>query len=129
GHGLEVRRSAGKLSNLENVIAGDPLTGIYGLGHTRGATHGRPTGENAHPHRDCKGKIVVVHNGIIENYLELKRELQAKGHKFITETDTEVVAHLVEEEWTDDGLEHAVLRAMARLRGLFAVVLMSSDDD
>ena len=129
GKGIELRRSAGKLANLEEVIKQEPLTGLYGLGHTRWATHGRPTEENAHPHRDCTGRIVVVHNGIIENYLELKRELQAKGHKFITETDTEVVAHLVEQEWKDDGLEHAVLRAMAQLRGLFAIVLMSSDDD
>jgi glutamine---fructose-6-phosphate transaminase (isomerizing) len=129
GKGIELRRSAGKLANLEQVIQKEPLTGLYGLGHTRWATHGRPTEENAHPHRDCSGRIVVVHNGIIENYLELKRELQSQGHKFITETDTEVVAHLVEQEWKDDGLEHAVLRAMARLRGLFAIVLMSSDDD
>ena len=129
GKGIDLRRSAGKLANLEQVIQKEPLTGLYGLGHTRWATHGRPTEENAHPHRDCTGRIVVVHNGIIENYLELKRELQSKGHKFVTETDTEVVAHLVEQEWKGDGLEQAVLRAMARLRGLFAVVLMSSDDD
>src|ERR671916_1646767 len=129
GHGIDVRRSAGKLSNLEGVIADAPLAGIYGLGHTRWATHGRPTEENAHPHRDCHDRIVVVHNGIIENYLELKQELQSKGHKFVTETDTEVVAHLVEQEWKEDGLESAVMRAMQRLRGLFAIVLMSSDDD
>jgi glucosamine--fructose-6-phosphate aminotransferase (isomerizing) len=128
GHGLDIRRSAGKLGNLEQVIAGAPLSGKYGLGHTRWATHGRPTEENAHPHRDCKDRIVVVHNGIIENYLELKQELQSKGHKFVTETDTEVVAHLVEQEWHADGLEHAVMRAMQRLRGLFAVVLLSADD-
>ena len=128
GHGLEIRRSAGKLINLENVIADAPLAGTFGLGHTRWATHGRPTEENAHPHRDCKDKIVVVHNGIIENYLELKQELQGKGHKFVTERDTEVVAHLVEEEWKADGLEGAVMRAMRRLRGLFAIVLLSADD-
>jgi glucosamine--fructose-6-phosphate aminotransferase (isomerizing) len=128
GHGLEIRRSAGKLINLENVIADSPLSGNYGLGHTRWATHGRPTEENAHPHRDCKDKIVVVHNGIIENYLELKQELQSKGHKFVTETDTEVVAHLVEQEWKTDGLEGAVMRAMQRLRGLFAIVMISADD-
>ena len=128
GHGIDVRRSAGKLANLETVIAHDPITGIYGLGHTRWATHGRPTEENAHPHRDCTGRIVVVHNGIIENYLELKQELQARGHKFVTETDTEVVAHLVEAESKGDGLDKAVLRAMGRLRGLFAIVLLSVDD-
>jgi glucosamine--fructose-6-phosphate aminotransferase (isomerizing) len=128
GHGIDVRRSAGKLSNLEAVIVDEPLSGVYGLGHTRWATHGRPTEENAHPHRDCTGRIVVVHNGIIENYMELKHELQSHGHKFVTETDTEVVAHLVEAEWKGDGLEQAVLRAMRRLRGLFAIVLLSSDD-
>jgi glutamine---fructose-6-phosphate transaminase (isomerizing) len=126
--GIEVRRSAGKLINLENSITSKPLAGVYGLGHTRWATHGRPTEENAHPHRDGSGRIVVVHNGIIENYLEIKRELIAEGHKFESETDTEVVAHLVEKEWKDDGLENAVLRAMARVRGLFALVLMSADD-
>jgi glucosamine--fructose-6-phosphate aminotransferase (isomerizing) len=125
---IEVRRSAGKLINLENAINGKPLTGLYGLGHTRWATHGRPTEENAHPHRDGSGRIVVVHNGIIENYLEIKRELIAEGHTFESETDTEVVAHLVEKEWKDDGLENAVLRAMQRVRGLFALVLMSADD-
>jgi glutamine---fructose-6-phosphate transaminase (isomerizing) len=128
GNGLDIRRSAGKLANLETVIADSPISGKYGLGHTRWATHGRPTEENAHPHRDCHDRIVVVHNGIIENYLELKQELQSKGHKFITETDTEVVAHLVEQEWKGDGLEGAVMRAMQRLRGLFAIVLLSADD-
>jgi glucosamine--fructose-6-phosphate aminotransferase (isomerizing) len=128
GHGIDLRRSAGKLAKLEQVLRDEPLTGLYGLGHTRWATHGRPTEENAHPHRDCKGRIVVVHNGIIENYLELKQDLQSKGHTFVTQTDTEVVAHLVEEEWKDDGLDKAVLRAMERLRGLFAIVLLSADD-
>jgi glucosamine--fructose-6-phosphate aminotransferase (isomerizing) len=126
--GVEVRRSAGKLVNLENSIQARPLAGLYGLGHTRWATHGRPTEENAHPHRDGTGRIVVVHNGIIENYLEIKRELIAEGHKFESETDTEVVAHLVQKEWKNDGLENAVLRAMQRVRGLFALVLMSADD-
>ena len=126
--GVEVRRSAGKLINLENAIESKPLAGVYGLGHTRWATHGRPTEENAHPHRDGSGRIVVVHNGIIENYLEIKRELAAEGHKFQSETDTEVVAHLVQKEWKNDGLENAVLRAMQRVRGLFALVLLSADD-
>ena len=125
---IAVRRSAGKLINLETAIQAKPLTGLYGLGHTRWATHGRPTEENAHPHRDGSGRIVVVHNGIIENYLEIKRELVSEGHKFESETDTEVVAHLVQKEWKNDGLENAVLRAMKRVRGLFALVLMAADD-
>src|SRR5215216_4898591 len=126
--GISLRRSAGKLVNLENTIRNEPLDGLYGLGHTRWATHGRPTEENAHPHRDCTGRIVVVHNGIIENYLDLKKQLQKEGHKFVTETDTEIVAHLVEREWQGDGLENAVRRALLYMRGLFALVLMSADD-
>jgi len=102
---LEVRRASGKLRNLEEALKLSPVSGAYGIGHTRWATHGRPTEENAHPHRDCTGKIVVVHNGIIENYLDLKQELQQQGHRFVTETDTEIVAHLVEREMKDDGLE------------------------
>jgi len=125
---MVIRRSAGKLSRLDDVLAKDPIDGAYGIGHTRWATHGRPTEENAHPHRDCRGRIVVVHNGIIENYLELKRELTAKGHKFVTETDTEIVAHLVEEESRGDGLLAAVRRALRQLRGLFALVLISADE-
>src|ERR1700680_2227143 len=125
---VNLRRSAGKLSNLEDVIRLNPITGDYGVGHTRWATHGRPTEENAHPHRDCTGKIVVVHNGIIENYLDLKCELQAQGHKFVTETDTEIVAHLVEREMKGDGLESAVRRSLLLMRGLFALVLISADD-
>jgi glucosamine--fructose-6-phosphate aminotransferase (isomerizing) len=125
---IELRRSAGKLSRLEDVLASHPLEGDYGIGHTRWATHGRPTEENAHPHRDCSGRVVVVHNGIIENYLDLKRQLRAEGHTFVTETDTEVVAHLVEREMKDDGLENAVRRSLLYLRGLFALVLISADD-
>ena len=125
---MVIRRSAGKLSKLDDVLAKDPIEGEYGIGHTRWATHGRPTEENAHPHRDCKGRIVVVHNGIIENYLELKRELTAKGHRFVTETDTEIVAHLVEQESRGDGLVAAVRRAVTQLRGLFALVLISADE-
>ncbi len=135
---IELRRSAGKLSRLEEVLAVNPLEGDYGIGHTRWATHGRPTEENAHPHRDCTGQIVVVHNGIIENYLDLKRQLQQEGHRFVTETDTEIVAHLVEREMRrpasaasgleHDGLENAVRRALLYLRGLFALVLISADD-
>ena len=125
---VELRRSAGKLDRLVEALENDPVDGDYGLGHTRWATHGRPTEENAHPHRDCAGRIVVVHNGIIENYPTLKRELEAEGHRFATETDTEVIAHLVESEWRGDGLEAAVRRALARVRGLFALLLLAIDD-
>ena len=96
---LAVRRASGKLRNLEDAIRLNPVDGAYGIGHTRWATHGRPTEENAHPHRDCKGDIVVVHNGIVENYLALKKALQDEGHAFKTETDTEVIAHLVEKHF------------------------------
>jgi glucosamine--fructose-6-phosphate aminotransferase (isomerizing) len=125
---IDIRRSAGKLAKLETVIASHPITGEFGIGHTRWATHGRPTEENAHPHRDCTGRVVVVHNGIIENYLELKRSLIADGHKFTTETDTEVVAHLLEREWNGDGLAAATRRMLTQVRGLFALVLISADD-
>ena len=125
---IDLRRSAGKLARLEEVIATTPIDGEYGIGHTRWATHGRPTEENAHPHRDCSGRIVVVHNGIIENYLDLKQQLQKEGHAFVTETDTEIVAHLVEREMKEDGLENAVRRALLYMRGLFALVLISADD-
>ncbi len=125
---VHVRRSPGKLSQLEDVLLRDPLDGDFGIGHTRWATHGRPSEENAHPHRDCTGRIVVVHNGIVENYLDLKQQLIAEGHHFATETDTEIVAHLVEKEWKGDGLVMAVRRALKSLRGLFALVLISADD-
>jgi glucosamine--fructose-6-phosphate aminotransferase (isomerizing) len=125
---IALRRSAGKLSCLEDAIAAEPVEGAYGIGHTRWATHGKPTQDNAHPHRDCTGRIVVVHNGIIENYLELKQELQRQGHVFLTETDTEIVAHLVERETKGDGLEQAVRRALTFMRGLFALVLISADE-
>ncbi len=121
-----VRRSSGKLINLAKSLAGDPLEGDYGIGHTRWATHGRPTEENAHPHRDCSGSIVVVHNGIIENYLELKSLLQEAGHRFATETDTEVIAHLVESLVPDRTLEEAVGAALLRMRGSYALCLISS---
>src|SRR3954453_17613288 len=127
-HDLKIQRAEGKLRNLEEVLRQKPLDGEYGIGHTRWATHGRPTEENAHPHRDCTGRIVVVHNGIIENYLDLKQQLQKEGHRFVTETDTEIVAHLVEREMKEDGLENAVRRALLYMRGLFALVLISADD-
>ncbi|GAC1421868.1 MAG: hypothetical protein NVSMB62_17200 [Acidobacteriaceae bacterium] len=103
GNGLELRRAPGKLRNLEAVIADSPIHGSFGIGHTRWATHGRPTEENAHPHRDGSGTLVVVHNGIVENYLALKAELKAKGHIFASETDTEIIAHLIEDELNKAG--------------------------
>jgi glucosamine--fructose-6-phosphate aminotransferase (isomerizing) len=124
---LQVRRSSGKLKNLEELLSKQPLSGEFGLGHTRWATHGRPTEENAHPHRDCKGRIVVAHNGIIENYLSLKRKLIEEGHKFTTETDTEVIAHLIEKYFSGN-LEEAVVKTLAQLKGLFAFTCVSADD-
>src|SRR5215510_13199642 len=109
---LQVRRSAGRLRNLEAILRDRPLDGPLGIGHTRWATHGRPSEENAHPHTDCTGSIVVVHNGILENYLPIKERLAAAGHAFKSETDTEVVAHLVESHVTAAGsLAEAVRRA------------------
>ncbi len=124
---LAVRRASGKLRNLEDCIRMSPVDGSYGIGHTRWATHGRPTEENAHPHRDCKGDIVVVHNGIVENYLALKTQLQAEGHKFVTETDTEVIAHLIE-KYFDGNLEEAVRKAVRELKGVFALAVISRSD-
>ncbi len=130
---LEVCRAPGKLGNLEDALEEHPLQGTFGIGHTRWATHGRPTEENAHPHRDCTGRIVVVHNGIVENYLDLKRELTAQGHKFVTETDTEIIAHLIEQVQKDAEaagtpilLEEAVRCAVKRLTGAFALGVLSA---
>src|ERR1700690_2833473 len=136
GEGLQVRRAQGKLHNLENMIRLKPLDGTYGIGHTRWATHGHPTEENAHPHRDCSGRIVVVHNGIVENYLSLKKKLIAEGHKFTTETDTEIIAHLVEKHYLQTGnghrpaslLEEAVRKAVNELAGVFALVVSAVDE-
>ncbi len=127
---LEMRRAEGKLRNLEECIRLSPLDGNYGIGHTRWATHGRPTEENAHPHRDQSGKVVVVHNGIIENYLQLKERLAAEGSEFKTETDTEVVAHLIGHYLNDgaENLEHAVRKAVKDLRGIFALSIISTDE-
>src|SRR5438876_5302007 len=117
GGTLQVRRAAGKLKNLETVLRERPVTGSLGIGHTRWATHGRPSEENAHPHTDCSGSLVVVHNGILENYLQLKERLQSDGHVFTSETDTEVLAHLVEHHLAITGeLETAVRKALAEIR-------------
>src|ERR1700756_5709427 len=134
GNGLQLRRAEGKLRNLEEAIRLKPLDGTYGIGHTRWATHGRPTEENAHPHRDCTGKIVVVHNGIVENYLGLKKKLIDEGHKFTTETDTEIIAHLIEKYSTNPGngnrtsLEDAVRQTLKQLTGVFALAVISTDE-
>jgi glucosamine--fructose-6-phosphate aminotransferase (isomerizing) len=134
GDNLQIRRAEGKLRNLEEAIRLKPLDGSYGIGHTRWATHGRPTEENAHPHRDCTGKIVVVHNGIVENYLSLKKKLIEEGHKFSTETDTEVIAHLIEKHIFKTGnghhphLEEAVRKTVKELTGVFALAVISVDE-
>ncbi|MFB3850629.1 MAG: glutamine--fructose-6-phosphate transaminase (isomerizing) [Acidobacteriota bacterium] len=120
---LFTERSAGKIINLEEKIAVKNISGDYGLGHTRWATHGRPTEENAHPHTDCKKEIVVVHNGILENYTELKQQLEKRGHIFKTETDTEVVAHLLEEE--KDDLLAAMRNVCKKLKGIYAFAAAS----
>src|ERR1700759_3873982 len=131
--GMQLRRAEGKLRNLEEVIRLKPMEGTYGIGHTRWATHGRPTEENAHPHRDCTGKIVVVHNGIVENYLSLKKKLIEEGHKFSTETDTEVIAHLIEKTMAQSNghkitLEDAVRKTVKQLTGVFALGVLSEDE-
>ena len=127
---LELRRAEGKLRNLEECIRLNPLDGTYGIGHTRWATHGRPTEENAHPHRDQSGKVVVVHNGIIENYLSLKERLASNGSTFKTETDTEVIAHLIGhyKDKENLSLEKAVQKAVKELRGIFALSVISVDE-
>jgi len=126
---ISLRRAAGKLRDLEKVIKENPIEGEYGIGHTRWATHGRPTEENAHPHRDCTGRVVVIHNGIIENYLELKHELQKLGHNFVTETAPEILAHALEEEMKTSGVDlpEAFRAVLPKLRGIYALVAISAD--
>jgi len=125
--GVERRRVQGKISVLEDSLRASPLQGSYGLGHTRWATHGRPSQENAHPHQDCSGSLVVVHNGIVENYRSLKKKLQQEGHIFRTETDTEVIAHLVE-KYFHGSLEEATRKALLEVEGAYAVALLSAKD-
>src|SRR6266511_461187 len=127
GGGLEVRRAAGRMKTLEAILRERPLTGRIGIGHTRWATHGRPSDENAHPHTDCRGELVVVHNGILENYLEIKDRLRGEGHTFRSETDTEVLAHLIEHHLKTTGrLERAVKAALAEVRGSYAIGVVST---
>ncbi|MHB8620717.1 MAG: class II glutamine amidotransferase, partial [Chloroflexota bacterium] len=125
GDEMPIRRSVGKLDRLEEIVAREPLAGHIGVGHTRWATHGRVTNINAHPQSDCNRELVVIHNGIIENFVELKEELQAQGHRFVSQTDTEVVAHLVEEELKTRPLTEAVRLSLARLRGHNAILIVS----
>ncbi|NOX96765.1 MAG: glutamine--fructose-6-phosphate transaminase (isomerizing) [Nitrospirae bacterium] len=124
---LTVRRCQGKIRGLEKVLKKKPVEGRIGLGHTRWATHGRPSEENAHPHTDCRGSLVVVHNGIIENYLSLKEELGKEGHVFRSETDTEIIAHLIE-KYLCDSLEEAVRKALRRVKGSYALGAMWKGD-
>jgi glucosamine--fructose-6-phosphate aminotransferase (isomerizing) len=134
GDGLQVRRAEGKLRNLEEAIRLKPLDGTYGIGHTRWATHGRPTEGNAHPHRDCTGRIVVVHNGIVENYLSLRRRLIEEKHRLSTETDTEIIAHLIEKYHLSGNngrpvsLEEAVRKTVKELSGVFALAVIAADE-
>ncbi len=127
GKGIETRRAAGKIAKLEAVVLGKPISGTTGIAHTRWATHGAPTECNAHPHTDCKGRIVVVHNGIIENATALRITLEQHGHKFSSETDTEVLAHLIEAAF-DGNLEDAVIDALGKVEGTYGIAVMSSDD-
>ncbi|MCX5789801.1 MAG: glutamine--fructose-6-phosphate transaminase (isomerizing), partial [Elusimicrobia bacterium] len=137
---IELRRSVGKLSNLESLLKKEPVKGTIGLGHTRWATHGRPSEENAHPHTDCTKKLVVIHNGIIENYVGLKEKLVAAGHRFASETDTEIVAHLIEEKlkalgrgagfapsFREPMLFQAVREALSELQGAYALAILWSE--
>jgi glucosamine--fructose-6-phosphate aminotransferase (isomerizing) len=128
GRGIEIVRAVGKLANLDAALAKTPLAGTTGIGHTRWATHGRPSEANAHPH--VAGSVAVVHNGIIENHLALRRELEAKGVRFSSDTDTEIVAHLVNEALTGGAktLEDAVRRALARVHGAYAIAVVSSSE-
>ncbi len=126
--GLQIRRAAGRIKVLEGLLRERPVQGTVGIGHTRWATHGRPTDENAHPHTDGSGNLVVVHNGIIENYLPIKERLQAEGHRFASETDTEVIAHLIERHLQDaPRLDEAVRRALKELAGSYAIAVLHRD--
>ena len=123
---LDVRKTAGKIADLETLLAADPPQGTLGVGHTRWATHGRPSDANAHPHLDCQSQVAIVHNGIIENYRELRKALVADGHRFRSQTDTEVIVHLIERYQTN-GLAGAVLRAVRDLQGAYAVACIASN--
>ncbi|MFB5192245.1 glutamine--fructose-6-phosphate transaminase (isomerizing) [Alicyclobacillus fastidiosus] len=123
---IKVVKSVGRLANLEDKLASMPITGQAAIGHTRWATHGKPSDENAHPHQDCSGRFAIVHNGIVENYLSLREELMAAGHQFRSETDTEVVAHLIEELYNGD-LFQTMIAVGKRIRGAYALVVLAKD--
>jgi len=127
GHGLEMRKAKGKISVLENVVNRNPIHGSVGIAHTRWATHGQPNECNAHPHTDCTNTIAVVHNGIIENFSALRKMLQSQGHTFKSETDTEVLAHLIEAAF-DGKLEDAVIDALSLVQGTYGIAVISSQD-
>lgn len=127
---ISVRRAAGKVVELENALKEAPVSGNVGIAHTRWATHGEPTEANAHPHRDCKNELAVVHNGIIENYASIKEKLQAAGHEFRSETDTEVLAHAIEEERTGGAsMEDAILNTLATVRGTFGIAVLANNEN
>ena len=123
---LDVRKTTGKIADLETLLGSNRPSGVLGIGHTRWATHGRPSDTNAHPHVDCQSQLAIVHNGIIENYRELRKTLAAGGHRFRSQTDTEVIAHLIERYW-GDGIDVAVLRAARDLRGSFAIACVAAE--
>lgn len=124
---VKIVKAVGRLVNLEDKLESHPIEGRVGIGHTRWATHGRPSDDNAHPHSDCSGRFAIVHNGIIENYLSLREELVAKGHQFVSETDTEVVAHLIEDVFNGSILD-TMVAVGKRIRGAYALVVISKDD-
>src|SRR5436853_2551404 len=123
---LDVRKTTGTIADLEALVSSDRPRGTLGVGHTRWATHGRPSDANAHPHLDCQSQLAIVHNGIIENYRELRKTLAAEGHRFRSQTDTEVIAHLIE-RYQAHGLAAAVLRAARDLQGAYAVACIAGN--
>src|SRR5688500_9030876 len=127
GKGVETRKAAGKISQLESVVQASPVDGTLGIAHTRWATHGAPTTGNAHPHHSCDDAIAIVHNGIIENASSLRKLLEDRGHEFRSETDTEVLAHLIEEHF-DSNLETAVIDALRHVEGTYGIAVVSSRD-
>lgn len=124
---IDIIKKQGKLKVLASALADNPVIGSVGIGHTRWATHGVPSDANAHPHRDCSGKIAVVHNGIIENHLDLKKDLKKNGHKFLSETDTEVIVHLIEDYYKGN-LEDAVRKTLKKLKGSYAIAVLHKDE-